>query len=391
MLELAPWLFAGTAVASLLHVWLPKQYLSQRLGGKGMGQVFRAVAFGVPLPLCSCGVIPAAMSLKKEGASDGSTVGFLISTPQTGVDSVMVTASMLGWPFAMFKVVAALVTGLIGGFLVDQVKTEKSSTDHSHGNLNDHHNVAASWREALRYGLDELIYPIWRWLVIGVLISAAVTTWIPQDQFATLTAGGVWTLLLMVAISVPLYVCATASVPVAATLVASGFPEGAALVFLMAGPATNVATIGAAYRVFGTRIMTVYLCTVFVGSIGFGLLFDMFWALEASNTVMNHDHDSSLATGSAVVLTALLLRYGIQDLRQLIRPKGPGAGQVTVALTVSGMTCGGCVKTLTSSLESVDGVERVDVVLDTGRAEIYGVRLDRDALEHAVQKVGFSL
>ena len=391
MLELAPWLFAGAAVASLLHVWLPKQYLSQRLAGKGMGQVFRAVAFGVPLPLCSCGVIPAAMSLKKEGASDGSTVGFLISTPQTGVDSVMVTASMLGWPFAMFKVVAALVTGLIGGFLVDQVKTEKSSTDHSLSNLNDHHNVAASWREALRYGLDELIYPIWCWLVIGVLVSAAVTTWIPQEQFATLTAGGVWTLLLMVAISIPLYVCATASVPVAATLVASGFPEGAALVFLMAGPATNVATIGAAYRVFGTRIMTVYLCTVFTGSIGFGLLFDMFWALEASNTVMNHGHDSLLVIGSAGVLTALLLWYGIQDLRQLIRPKGPSAGQETVALTVSGMTCGGCVKTLTSSLESVDGVERVDVVLDTGRAEIYGVRLDRDALEHAVQEVGFSL
>jgi hypothetical protein len=391
MLELAPWLFAGTAVASLLHVWLPKHYLSERLGGKGMGQVFRAVAFGVPLPLCSCGVIPAAMSLKKEGASDGSTVGFLISTPQTGVDSVMVTASMLGWPFAMFKVVAALVTGLIGGFLVDQVKSDKSSTGHALGKLHDHQNVTVSWREAFRYGLDELIYPIWRWLVIGVLISATVTTWIPQDQFANLTAGGIWTLLLMVVISIPLYVCATASVPVAATLVASGFPEGAALVFLMAGPATNVATIGAAYRVFGTRIMTVYLFTVFVGSIGFGLLFDVFWALEASNMTMEHGHDSLLVTGSAVVLTALLIWYGMQDLHQLIRPKGASDGQETVALTVSGMTCGGCVKTLTSSLQSVDGVERVDVVLDTGRTEIYGVRLDRGALEHAVHKVGFSL
>jgi copper chaperone CopZ len=159
----------------------------------------------------------------------------------------------------------------------------------------------------------------------------------------------------------------------------------------MAGPATNVATIGAAYRVFGTRIMTVYLCTVFVGSIGFGLLFDVFWALEASNMTMDHGHDSLLVTGSAVVLTALLLWYGIQDLHQLIRPKGPSGGQETVALTVSGMTCGGCVKTLTSSLQSVDGVERVDVVLDTGRAEVYGIRLDRDALEHAVHKVGFSL
>ena len=107
MMELAPWLFAGTAVASMMHIWLPKQYLRPRLGGKGLGQVPRAAGFGVPLPLCSCGVIPAAMSLKKEGASDGSTVGFLISTPQTGVDSVMVPASTRVCPFAMFKVVAA--------------------------------------------------------------------------------------------------------------------------------------------------------------------------------------------------------------------------------------------------------------------------------------------
>ena len=303
MLELAPWLFAGTAVASMMHIWLPKQYLRQRLGGKGMGQVLRAVAFGIPLPLCSCGVIPAAMSLKKEGASNGSTVGFLISTPQTGVDSVMVTASMLGWPFAMFKVVAALVTGLIGGLLVEQVETDKTPTDHTLNNLHDHHNVATTWREALRYGLDELIYPIWRWLVIGVLVSAAVTTWIPHDQFSTLTGAGVWTLLLMIVISIPLYVCATASVPVAATLVASGFPEGAALVFLMAGPATNVATIGAAYRVFGARIMSIYLFTVFAGSVGFGLVFDIFWALDASRTIMDHGHDSLLVTGSAVAVS----------------------------------------------------------------------------------------
>ena len=110
MLELAPWLFAGTAVASLLHIFLPKNFVSRRLGGGGMGEVTRAVAFGVPLPLCSCGVIPAAMSLKKDGSSDGASVGFLISTPQTGVDSVLVTSSMLGWPFALFKVFAALIT-----------------------------------------------------------------------------------------------------------------------------------------------------------------------------------------------------------------------------------------------------------------------------------------
>ena len=391
MLELAPWLFAGTAVASLLHIFLPKNFVSRRLGGGGMGEVTRAVAFGVPLPLCSCGVIPAAMSLKKDGSSDGASVGFLISTPQTGVDSVLVTSSMLGWPFALFKVFAALITGLIGGLLVERTNfdaephsTELTSSAHAVG-------ATADWREAFRYGLNELIYPIWRWLVIGMLVSAVVTTWIPQDQFAAFADGGLWTLLIMVGISMPLYVCATASVPVAASLVASGFPEGAALVFLMAGPATNVATIGAVYRVFGTRVMTIYLLTVFVGSIGFGMAFDMFWGLEANHIAMEHAHDSLLAIGSAVILTALLGWFALEDIRQVFRTTGPTEGQETVEMTVSGLTCDGCVKSLTSGLKSVAGVNNVDVILDTGKTQVYGVDLDRSALEHAVRKVGFSI
>ena len=323
MLELAPWLFAGTLVSSVLHVYLPKDFVSNRLGGGGIGQVARAVAFGVPLPLCSCGVIPAAVSLKKDGAAAGASVGFMISTPQTGIDSLLITASMLGWPFALFKIVAATVTGVVGGVLVDQLKPEASpDTDDEASNLHYHHNGTVVWQEMIRYGLYELIYPIWRWLVIGMVLSATVTTWIPEDQFAALGDGGLWTLLLMVGISMPLYVCATASVPVAASLVASGFPEGAALVFLMAGPATNVATVGAVHRVFGTQVMTIYLLTVFVGSIGFGLVFDMSWGLNASAMILEHRHYSLVTIGSAVFLTALLSWFGVQDLRQMLRLKG---------------------------------------------------------------------
>ena len=391
MLELAPWLFAGTVIASLLHVWLPKDFISRRLGGGGLGEVTRAVALGVPLPLCSCGVIPAAITLKKDGGSDGAAVGFLISTPQTGVDSILVTASMLGWPFAIFKVFAALITGVIGGFITERVKPDPADAPQPAIDLHDHHSEAKGWREALRYGYAELLYPIWRWLLIGMLISAAMTTVVPHGEFATLIEGGVWTLLLMVAISVPLYVCAIASVPVAASLVASGFPEGAALVFLMAGPATNVATIGATYRVFGTRVMIIYLLTVLLGSVGFGLAFDVFWGLETTAPMSSHPHDSLLASGSAILLIGLLGWFAFQDLRQAFRPKGPKEGQETIEMTVSGLTCGGCVKTLTSGLQAVSGVEKVDVVLDTGHTQIHGHALNRDALEHVIRKVGFSV
>ena len=322
MLELAPWLFVGTVMASLLHIWLPKDFINRRLGSGGPGSVLRAVVFGVPLPLCSCAVIPATISLKKEGAGQGPALGFLIATPQTGVDSILVTASMLGWPFALFKVIAALVTGVVGGVLVDRKElanvSDKQKPDtccHDH----DDDHVITSWRKALNYGLYDLLYPIWGWLVVGVIASAVITTWVPEDQFIGLAEAGIWTLLLTILISMPLYVCATASVPVAAALVISGFPEGAALVFLLVGPATNIATIGAVYRLFGTRVLVIYLLTVVVGSVSFGMVFDTFWALETTTVLMIHQHHSLGASACAVLLTGLLGWFGIRDLRKMLR------------------------------------------------------------------------
>lgn len=387
-LELAPWLFLGTVVASLLHIWLPKDFVSGRLGRGGPGDVARAVAFGVPLPLCSCGAIPAALSLKKEGASQGASVGFLIATPQTGMDSILVTASMLGWPFAMYKVVAALVTGFVGGVLVDRV--EATGTVEAESATEDH--VAGSqWREAWRYGLDELLYPIWGWLVVGMFVSAAMTTWIPQDQYAMLSAAGVWTLFLTIGISLPLYVCATASVPIAASLVAAGFPEGAALVFLMVGPATNIATIGAVNRVFGVRVVSIYLAVVIFGSVGFGMVFDALWGFEASDVMLHEHHGSPVAIGSAVLLGVLLVWFAARDAWAFVRPKGPAVGEDTVALTVSGLTCGGCVRKLTTGLEGVDGVRSVDVDLESGSTQVHGTALSASVLEDAVVACGFSV
>ena len=150
MLELAPWLFVGTVMASLLHIWLPPDFINRRLGSGGPSSVLRAVVFGVPLPLCSCAVIPAAVSLKKEGAGQGSALGFLIATPQTGVDSILVTASMLGWPFALFKVVAALVTGVVGGVLADRNELANVSDQQKpDACCHDHNHAATGWRLSL--------------------------------------------------------------------------------------------------------------------------------------------------------------------------------------------------------------------------------------------------
>jgi uncharacterized membrane protein YraQ (UPF0718 family) len=324
LLDLAPFLLIGMVVAGVLHVALPGRFV--RLQFKGRFGVVKAVLFGVPLPLCSCGVIPAGLGLRKDGASRGATVGFLISTPQTGVDSILVSASFLGWPFALFKVAAAAVTGLFGGWLADAVGGDaeagepQASTEDRPG--------GRGLRDMLDHALD-IVRTIWVWIVVGVVASALITTWVPASVFESVTGSGpVIPVLLALVVSLPLYVCATASVPIAAALVAGGFPPGAALVFLMAGPATNLATIGAIRRFLGGRTLAAYLVAIVGGSVGLGVAFD--FLLDVSPAMAEHTHGAASwwKIGSAIVLLLLLGWFALEDLRRWIAGKRPDRAPV---------------------------------------------------------------
>jgi uncharacterized protein len=311
-LQLSPWLLLGAAAAGLLHVLLPRDFARRQF--RGSSGVIKAVALGVPLPLCSCGVIPAGLGLKKDGASDGAAVGFLISTPQTGLDSLLVSASFLGWPFTIFKCFSALVMGLAGGAATEALHTDAESV----GRLQE----ASAPQSTVGFfeHMIDVIRPIWKWIVFGVIASAAITVWMPPGAMAAWSnihpalAG-----FMALAIATPLYVCATASVPIAAALIAQGMPPGAALVFLMAGPATNVATIGAVKRVFGGRVLAVYLATIIVGSVGFAYLYDAFIPFEALGS-MTHEHgDPWWAWTAALILAALFVYFAFDDLRGVWR------------------------------------------------------------------------
>lgn len=313
---MAPWLLLGAAVAGAAHAVLPTGLLRRRMAGSA--GVVRAVALGVPLPLCSCAVIPVGIGLKKQGADDGAAVGFLISTPQTGVDSILVTASLLGWPLALFKVAVAVVTGLVGGFVTQRVVADSSSEAALPTPVPKPDPSPAIVR-ALRHA-DELIRSIWRWLVLGVVVSAAIAVAVPANALAELAAAGPGVAMgAALLVSLPLYVCATASAPVAAALVASGLPLGAAIVFLMAGPATNVATIGAVYRGLGARALSVYLTTIVVGSIAGGLLFEGIYGASASESVAVHHHMHGApwwAHATATLLVAWMFRCAWVDARR---------------------------------------------------------------------------
>ena len=337
LMELAPWLFLGAAIAALLKLLLPAGFISRHVGRPTIGSTTKAVLLGIPLPLCSCGVLPTAISLKKEGASEGAAVGFLISTPQTGVDSIAVTCSFLGWPIAVFKVIAAFLTGVIGGILVDLFNRGKvppqdlASTMEGPANCDcqcscdsedeEPEYGGSRWKSSMRYALDDLLRGIYRCLVVGILIAAIIGVVVPPDYIAEYPAlTGALGIIAILAIAVPLYVCSTGSVPIAASLIEAGMPIGSALVFLMAGPATNAATLGAVSRSFGRSITAIYLGVVLIGSVAFALVFQALMGNRLTDTVLSRDSDPSMwieliQYGSAIILIALILRWTFLDIR----------------------------------------------------------------------------
>jgi hypothetical protein len=385
LLALAPWLLLGAAIAGVLHVVLPDDFVRRHL--RGRGAVLKAVLLGVPLPLCSCGVIPAGLGLKKDGASDGASVGFLISTPQTGVDSVLVSAGLLGWPFALFKIGAAAATGLVGGWLADALRPT------GHTAALPPEAEPRPPRRTLRAGVDhalDVLRSIWRWLAIGVLASAAITAFVPEHWLTGVAAHGeVLALLLALAISLPMYVCATASVPIAAALVAGGLPPGAALVFLMAGPATNVATLGAVYRGLGRRALVVYVGTIVAGSLLAAWAFD--FVVPAAGHLPGHEHASAswFAIASAVVVLAMLVWFAVDDLRAWWSRREQVTVEETLTIPVTGMTCNGCVRRVEKALLADPRVRSTHVDLERGQAEVRGT-IEGGAARELIRAAGFT-
>lgn len=388
LVALAPWLLLGAALAGALHVLVPPGFVHRQF--RGYAGVVKAVVLGVPLPLCSCGVIPAAVGLRRDGASRGAAIGFLVATPQTGVDSVLVSASMLGWPFALWKVAAALVTGLGAGVFVQATDRDPSMAAAPAPGAGQ--AEARGVRAAVAHAVF-VIRSIWRWLALGVIVSAMIGAWLPPASLAAIAELPTFVVMLAtLAVAVPLYVCATASVPVAAMLVAGGFPPGAALVLLMAGPATNVATIGAVAREFGRRALAVYLGTIVVGAMVFGWMFDAVIAGTAAAHVHAHMHGQAAwwEAGSAALLAIALAHFAIDDLRRWrARTAAVPAGVPSVEVAVDGMHCEGCVAHLENTLRGAPGVHGFEVTLEPGRARVRG-DIDEDAVRALVRKAGYT-
>jgi len=309
--EMSPYLLFGFFMAGLLSVFVSQRLVERHLGGRGFWSLLKASIFGVPLPLCSCGVIPVSMSLHKHGASKGSTIAFLLSTPQTGVDSIFVTLSLLGPVFAIFRPLVALATGLVGGALVDIFADRQQEPGREAVKCTDecctageHHKLS----RGLKYGFVTLPRDIGRAILVGLAVAAFISALIPEGFFAEKLGTGIFAMVIMMFLGIPVYVCATASVPVAAAMIAKGLTPGAALVFLMTGPATNAASFITIWKVLGRATAITYLIAVAGCALVSGLILD-YLAMGADFEVVARPGwmlPQSVKHVAAIVLLAVL-------------------------------------------------------------------------------------
>jgi uncharacterized membrane protein YraQ (UPF0718 family)/copper chaperone CopZ len=406
--EMAPYLMLGFIFAGLLHLLFPKKRVRKYMGQNNFRSIFNAALLGVPLPLCSCGVIPTGISFYKHGASKASTVSFLISTPQTGVDSIFVTYSMLGLPFAIIRPVIAFVTGLFGGLVTKKIDPEVAETvlPNSENENELPKGFFPRIKEMFRYSFIDFLQDISNWLIIGLLIAALISVIVPDDFFADKIPNDFIGMLVILVISIPVYICATASVPVAAVLMLKGLSPGAALVLLMAGPATNAATITMIGKVLGKKSLIGYLGAIISGALLSGLFIDYFLPAEWFRVSehfghMGHDHSGMLPVwlkaGSAFLLTLLIVNGYIQKYlatRKMSSAGVPASGFTAAnikTIQVGGMTCNHCKANVENSIKSVEGVEDVTVDPTTGQVDIKGNLLDMDKIKAGIKSIGYKI
>jgi uncharacterized membrane protein YraQ (UPF0718 family) len=332
LLDSAPFVLLGFFIAGLLKAFLPDNFVSKHLGGGGVGSIFKAAAFGIPVPLCSCGVLPAAAAIKKQGAGNGAVAAFLISTPETGVDSIAVTWALLDPLMTVVRPVVAFVMAIITGIAVsffgrqsrtdvsvEEKVTEKSGCASSCCCGHDKHeakkplSIKEKFSHGMSFAFGELLKDVGLWLFIGILLSGLISVFVSPDMLDRWFANEYLSMLMMFMLSVPLYVCATASTPIVAALALKGISPGAALVFLLAGPATNAASLPVIFRMLGRKAGVVYLLAIIVISVLAGLLvndlyaylgFDIrHWANKAP-----HEEGGVVPVISSLLLSLLILR-----------------------------------------------------------------------------------
>ncbi len=312
---MAPYILFGLLFAGILHAFVPQSIIKNHLGKNSLWSVIKATLFGIPLPVCSCGVIPLAAGMKKSGASNGAILSFLISTPITGADSILATYGIFGWVFTLYRVVTSMIISIVVGVLanfygqnVQDFTQEEEEISSCKSKEKD-----SKIKSTLIYAFGTLLKDIASPLLLGLIFGALITIIIPKNLSDILLTYSWLSYIIAIVIAVPMYVCATASLPIAAGLILAGVSPGAAFVFLSAGPATNTVTIGVVKKMLGSRMLAIYLGAIIVGSILFGLGLDkLFAGVDVKEFVHMNEEAGVFTWFSTIVLWAFILYYVIK-------------------------------------------------------------------------------
>lgn len=404
--EMSPFLLLGFLLAGLMHEFIPNTLYTRYLGKPSFRSVVLAALFGVPLPLCSCGVIPTAMGIRREGASKGATISFLIATPQTGVDSIIATYSLMGLPFAVIRPIVALLTAIFGGTLCNVVENvDVNDNLNPNANLNANHNddkkptssstsTSSSKRllRAFAYAFGEMMEDIGKWLAIGLVVAGIITAAVPDSWFFIFRDNTLYSILFVLVFSIPMYLCATGSIPIAMALMLKGLTPGAALVLLMAGPACNAASILVVGKVLGKRTMLIYLVSIVMGAIVAGYVIDYMLPREWFNAPVSHYaacHEEGVGLFSYLCTAFLLvcLVRAFWPWKQHHHHHHHAESACTI-YRVEGMNCNHCAENVRKAIAAVEGVEQVDVSLHEGTASVAGSAKEEEIMQ-AVESIGF--
>lgn len=396
--EMSPYILLGFIIAGILHVFVKENVLTRHLAGNGWKSVVKSAAIGIPLPLCSCGVLPTAVSLHRQGASKAATTSFLIATPQTGVDSIAATYSLLGLPFALIRPIAALMGAVFGGMAVGRLVPDKQENITCNTKTECHDSDSLPLHKKLiksvKYGFIDMVDTMGKWLVIGLVIATLITIFVPDSLFTGLMEYPLLAMLLMVMIAVPMYVCATGSIPIAMSLMLKGLSPGVAFVLLMAGPAANFASILILNRTQGKKATAIYVVSVIITAIVFGLIIDYLLPAQwfelplMKDAHHMHSHLGWFESACSIILLMLLAGSAFRTIFARSNKSLKEESDMMQVFNIEGMNCNHCRASVEKAIGSVDGVTNVEVNLIQKKAFVTGDFKNDNVIE-AVNLAGF--
>lgn len=412
-IDMAYYLMIGVTLVGVFNLFMNKEFIAKQLGKNGFLSSVKACLFGVPLPLCSCAVVPTGLYLKDKGASTATTTAFLISTPQTGVDSIVATYGMMGLTFAWFRPLAAFVSGVCGGWIIGLFDKEKkpltttnevtASTCDTGCSIVKDNKKPASFKESLvstlHYSYVQTVGDIAVHFLVGLLIATLISMYLPADLLVKYGLdSGPLAMLMMILIGLPMYICSTASIPIAVSFLLKGISPGAVFVFLFMGPFTNAASLSILISKLGKKVVALYVSVATLFAILFGVLLDILinrFGLKIDILQMQehaHEGNSTIKIVIAIIF-ALLLLYSIgRKIMNKINSKkaAKATNGDSKTYSVYGMTCKNCSARLQMLFLKHDDIDNATVNNETNSATIWGKATDK-TIETIVENAGFSM